>query len=424
MVADLYIAWAHYFDVLDDFDKAKTVYQKGLDARAAPIEHLKQVYERFQFSVGQRVIRKDEYRQEFLTSMEAQRNAFTSLRSLKRSKVGSIRTGSAVKSFTPGQVRQNQPLSSSSASNAQLKVYDSDSETTLKPETQAYRSVVDEIENSTVENNIEPGPWSKPSSRKSVFHNVHGNSTLKFAILEDNIEQPPIKFKPLPPDSGNLAINLPKDFVRKNDPQTSFAILACNEDVVGLRTMPAYQKFYLHPNADVCFQPEELRQYQRLKERNISNDFTKSRDKYWGIGSTVGARVLPNFPRQNQPQTDMETERPDISLIPSHIRFECNLSALYPKDSKSELQFEENMRSGWQANQDKAVEMEETVCVRGRQSKFDLEVQLLESAKSGDLETVKKIVLSDPHTSIVNCRNLDGRHSTPLHFAAGRCYIR
>lgn len=47
----------------------------------------------------------------------------------------------------------------------------------------------------------------------------------------------------------------------------------------------------------------------------------------------------------------------------------------------------------------------------------DLEVQLLESAKSGDLETVKKIVLSNPHT--VNCRDLDGRHSTPLHFAAG-----
>lgn len=51
----------------------------------------------------------------------------------------------------------------------------------------------------------------------------------------------------------------------------------------------------------------------------------------------------------------------------------------------------------------------------------DLEVQLLESAKSGDLETVKKIVLSNPHT--VNCRDLDGRHSTPLHFAAGMVYI-
>lgn len=47
----------------------------------------------------------------------------------------------------------------------------------------------------------------------------------------------------------------------------------------------------------------------------------------------------------------------------------------------------------------------------------DLEYQLLEAAKAGDLELVKKVVLDHPH--IVNCRDLDGRHSTPLHFAAG-----
>ncbi|KAI8499774.1 hypothetical protein Bbelb_228250 [Branchiostoma belcheri] len=41
--------------------------------------------------------------------------------------------------------------------------------------------------------------------------------------------------------------------------------------------------------------------------------------------------------------------------------------------------------------------------------------QLLEAAKAGDLEAVK--VLCNPHT--VNCRDVNGRHSTPLHFAAG-----
>ena len=45
----------------------------------------------------------------------------------------------------------------------------------------------------------------------------------------------------------------------------------------------------------------------------------------------------------------------------------------------------------------------------------DLECQLLEAAKAGDLDTVRRIVLSNPMT--VNCRDLDGRHSTPLHFA-------
>ncbi len=48
---------------------------------------------------------------------------------------------------------------------------------------------------------------------------------------------------------------------------------------------------------------------------------------------------------------------------------------------------------------------------------FPLLFQLLEAAKAGDLELVKRIVSDHPH--IVNCRDLDGRHSTPLHFAAG-----
>lgn len=47
----------------------------------------------------------------------------------------------------------------------------------------------------------------------------------------------------------------------------------------------------------------------------------------------------------------------------------------------------------------------------------DLELQLLDAAKAGDLDTVQRIVLGNTH--IVNCRDLDGRHSTPLHFAAG-----
>lgn len=47
----------------------------------------------------------------------------------------------------------------------------------------------------------------------------------------------------------------------------------------------------------------------------------------------------------------------------------------------------------------------------------DIECQLLEAAKAGDLEQVQRILGSYPH--IVNCRDVDGRHSTPLHFASG-----
>lgn len=47
----------------------------------------------------------------------------------------------------------------------------------------------------------------------------------------------------------------------------------------------------------------------------------------------------------------------------------------------------------------------------------DVEYQLLEASKAGDLDVVTKLLVSQTH--IVNCRDLDGRHSTPLHFAAG-----
>ncbi|XP_076759847.1 tankyrase isoform X2 [Xylocopa sonorina] len=47
----------------------------------------------------------------------------------------------------------------------------------------------------------------------------------------------------------------------------------------------------------------------------------------------------------------------------------------------------------------------------------DAEAQLLEASKSGDLAAVERILRTNPLA--VNCRDLDGRHSTPLHFAAG-----
>ncbi|XP_025094753.1 tankyrase-1-like isoform X2 [Pomacea canaliculata] len=47
----------------------------------------------------------------------------------------------------------------------------------------------------------------------------------------------------------------------------------------------------------------------------------------------------------------------------------------------------------------------------------DIDLQLLEAAKAGDLDLVKKLVTTNVHA--VNCRDVDGRHSTPLHFAAG-----
>lgn len=52
-----------------------------------------------------------------------------------------------------------------------------------------------------------------------------------------------------------------------------------------------------------------------------------------------------------------------------------------------------------------------------QESTAELESQLLEASKSGDLATVKKII--SLNSRIVNCRDSEGRNSTPLHFASG-----
>ncbi|XP_026331105.1 tankyrase-2-like, partial [Hyposmocoma kahamanoa] len=44
-------------------------------------------------------------------------------------------------------------------------------------------------------------------------------------------------------------------------------------------------------------------------------------------------------------------------------------------------------------------------------------LRLLEAARTGDVETARAIL--DARPRLVNCRDVDGRHSTPLHFAAG-----
>uniref|UniRef100_A0A1I8I1A6 Poly [ADP-ribose] polymerase n=1 Tax=Macrostomum lignano TaxID=282301 RepID=A0A1I8I1A6_9PLAT len=51
------------------------------------------------------------------------------------------------------------------------------------------------------------------------------------------------------------------------------------------------------------------------------------------------------------------------------------------------------------------------------ETRNQVDLQLLEAAKSGDLDLVTRLVRAHPEA--VNCRDLDGRHSTPLHFAAG-----
>ena len=107
LCAELYIAWAYYYDAVDNFAKTEEVFQKGLRAGAEPKAELEQAHKLFGFSMSQRLLHKDECSKlKFQTSLNERRNALTSLRTSRKKHVGSIRTGLAVKSYQPGTVNQ------------------------------------------------------------------------------------------------------------------------------------------------------------------------------------------------------------------------------------------------------------------------------------------------------------------------------
>uniref|UniRef100_A0A158Q7B9 Poly [ADP-ribose] polymerase n=1 Tax=Elaeophora elaphi TaxID=1147741 RepID=A0A158Q7B9_9BILA len=70
------------------------------------------------------------------------------------------------------------------------------------------------------------------------------------------------------------------------------------------------------------------------------------------------------------------------------------------------------------SNMHEAPEVYCGVLQRETQTKHSQELDLLDAARCGDLCTIKRIIESCG-TKIINCKDFDGRESTPLHFAAG-----
>lgn len=106
MVADLYISWAYCYDLCGNYRKAEEIFRHGIACRAEPVEELQEAHQHFGFIVSQRFIYKHDANETELANQQLneRRLALTSLQS-HRKKIGSIRTGSAVKSFAPGTIQ-------------------------------------------------------------------------------------------------------------------------------------------------------------------------------------------------------------------------------------------------------------------------------------------------------------------------------
>lgn len=347
MVADLYLCWAHYYDYLDNFEKTEIVYQKGLNARAQPFDVLEQAHGQFRLSMAHRILYKDESTQkEFRSTMDEQRLALTSLRAHKHRHVGSIRTGSAVKSYNPGRVDQSSSRRSQQKENRKVQVFEDGGEAPTSPV--ASTSVVQSILNSTKkqENMREPGPWNKAKIKTHPLFSGAGPSKPSFPILEDD-DIPPI---PLP-DSENhyvRGIQLPANFVRKNLPQDEFKFPIHRDEEPAKNTLYKYDKFMLFPAPDKCYSLEELSAYKWYKNRNIANNFTRAQDTVWENGHDIPIRLPPHFVRKNRKQDDDWPANPinyEEALADGKRKFGFDINLIYTPTE--EFSPEEILEAKW-----------------------------------------------------------------------------
>ncbi|XP_053951217.1 uncharacterized protein LOC128858751 [Anastrepha ludens] len=389
MVADFYICWAYHYDTCGNTRKADEIFRRGIACRAQPLEELQEAHQHFGFSVSQRLLYQDDedVKENTKRQFEERRLALTSLRGHRRKAiVGSIRTGAAVKSYTPGTVQTTVGASSSRQSNTRVQVLHDENassnlplplaiataETEREDPKSVVRSIIDAARNQ--ENHKEPGPWNKAHDKKKsgkLFARSTSNTDLGFNIHED-VEMEDVEYeifnKPMQPPitegerNYDKPFKYPANFKNKNLPQNEWLTPVTIENASDPRTLPQYNKCCLYPRPNVEFQPEEYRAYCRFRKRNISNEFTAKRERYWSNGINWDVRQYPNFAKQSRPQRLGEL---DAYLEPEKKKeLVVCFSELYDTSAQVEYQWEELMAKRLRRNDTilMTADMDETMC--------------------------------------------------------------
>lgn len=337
VVADLYIAWSYYFDATDNFQQAEAVFRKGLDAKAQPFDELAQAHQAFSISMAQRILYKDDSSQEqFRATMEEKRSALTTLRAHNKKYVGSVRTGIAVRHENPGIVDQeNAPA----GMNTKVEVHEEAAASAalhLPSETSVIRSIIDSARKK--ENAHEPGPWTKGKLGKTgkLFGKEDVKMPLDFNIMEDD-NLPPI---PCPEKLFEKGIQLPPNFVARNEPQPSFDIPMVVAEPAVPRAVPCYEKFLLYPNQTTEISPDEYRGYKWYKDHGMTTRLTKQYDSIWANTFESGIRIPPGFVNRNMPQ--IEHQKIERFVATDEIQsFVFPIDWIYPGENDGEISFEE-----------------------------------------------------------------------------------
>ncbi|XP_067637520.1 uncharacterized protein [Eurosta solidaginis] len=433
MVADFYICWAYHYDLCGNTRKADEIFRRGMACRAQPLEELQEAHLHFGFTVAQRIVYQDDDNMKENTKRQfaERRLALTSLRGhKKKATVGSIRTGAAIKSYTPGIVEANPTSVQQASGNTRIPVFNDEnttpsviSVTNTKHEILAQEdgksvvhSIIDAVRNQ--ENVKEPGPWNKAHDKKKagkLFSKTLRNTDLGFNIHEDiemdcdddiNNLNKSVQQTTNKGEENIMPFKYPNNFKHKNQPQEEWITPVTTENAPDPRTFPQYNKSCMYPRPNVEFQPEEYRAYCWFRKRGVSNSFTAKRDIYWRSNDiNVNVRQYPNFARQSKPQ---KLTVLDAYFEPERMKgLKVCFSKLYDTEKKVEYQLEELMANYLRRHDTILMDadMDETTCgmvserVQRRKSFFPSRRSIMQSRRTLALSGVKECNTMD-HNAI------------------------
>ncbi|XP_011294960.2 probable inactive serine/threonine-protein kinase bub1 [Musca domestica] len=387
MVSDLYIAWAYCYDLVNNTRKADEIFRRGIACRAQPLEELQEAHQHFGFTVAQRLMYKDDdnVQEETNRQIQERRQALSSLRGHRRKQmVGSVRTGTAIKSIVPGTVK-TEAANSSARGNVRVQVFkdenvspnlvvtdpstESAADTTSKDDGKSVvRSIIDAQREQ--ENLKEPGPWNKPHAKGKLFSKKVPTNELGFEIHEDegikdedkeDDQLLPIKIS-FEESKFDKPIKLPQNFCSRNRPNHDWIVPVTTEERPDKNVLPLYNKCKMYPRPNVEFQPEELKAYAFFKKRNIENSFVTKRDKFWGRGPLYNVRQFPHFAKQSKPQEPSPMD--DFFAPPIMPNILVPYKEIYNVEEKIERSFEEILAQRIRRNETiiQTADMEETIC--------------------------------------------------------------
>uniref|UniRef100_A0A8C6RCH6 Mitotic checkpoint serine/threonine-protein kinase BUB1 beta n=1 Tax=Nannospalax galili TaxID=1026970 RepID=A0A8C6RCH6_NANGA len=210
-LAQFYISWAEEYEARENFKKADTVFQEGIQRKAEPLERLQSQHRQFQARVSRQALLalEKEEEEEVLGSSIPQRSTLAELKSKgkKTAKAPISRVGGALKA--PGQSRGFQNIvPQQMQSNRRITVFDENSDITSraelsKPEVQPW--MAPPVPRAK-ENELQPGPWN---TGRPLEYRPHGSTASLTAVppmlpsftpyVEETAQQPvmtPCKIEP------------------------------------------------------------------------------------------------------------------------------------------------------------------------------------------------------------------------------------